>query len=86
MSIYIYVILTAFLFVAAVDLYASCIRRKNRTHYWIYPGERRPVVVMAKDRMEAIRLVEKSPDYDGFAVFVYRVEEFAELCAHGETP
>jgi hypothetical protein len=54
--------------------------------YWIYPGERRPVVVKAKTEEEAEELVRKSPEYDGFGSRVYRVETFGELCARGEAP
>jgi len=50
------------------------------TNYWIYPGERRPVVVKAETNGEAEEKVRKSPDYDGFGVTVYRVEDFAKMC------
>ena len=48
--------------------------------YWIYPGERRPVVVKADTELEAIRKVRENPNYDGFGAKIYRVEEFAEIC------
>jgi hypothetical protein len=54
--------------------------------YWIYPGERRPVVVKAETEEEAKKLVRKSREYDGFGGRVYRVETFAELCERGEAP
>ena len=57
------------------------------TGYWIYPGERRPVVVKAETEEEAIEKVQKSPEYDGFPMpSVYRVEAFAVLCEHGQAP
>jgi hypothetical protein len=51
--------------------------------YWIYPGERRPVVVLATTEKEAVEKVQKSPHYDGFGDWVYRVEEYAKKCADG---
>jgi hypothetical protein len=51
-----------------------------KTGYWIYPGERRPVVVQAETEEEALEKVRKSPQYDGFGGPVYRVEAFAVLC------
>lgn len=56
------------------------------SNYWIYPGERRPVVVHAPTEKEAQQKVYKSPEYDGFGVTVYRVEEFARMCERGEAP
>lgn len=61
-------------------------KRKEPTGYWIYPGERRPVVVQAETEKEAEGLVHKSPEYDGFGSKVYRVEDFAELCRQGKAP
>jgi len=52
--------------------------------YWIYPGERRPVVVKAETREEAEKLVYESLEYDGFGAYVYRVEEFAKMCKEGK--
>lgn len=54
--------------------------------YWIYPGERRPVVVQAPTEKEAQEKVQKSPEYDGFGSRVYSVEKFAKLCELGEAP
>ena len=50
--------------------------------YWIYPGERRPVVVKASTYEEAIKKIERSQDYDGFPIMgkVYTVEQFALFC------
>lgn len=48
--------------------------------YWIYPGERRPVVVMADTQEEADKEVRQSPDYDGFGGRIYTVEEYSTLC------
>lgn len=48
--------------------------------YWIYPGERRPVVVMADTQEDADKEVRLSPDYDGFGGRVYTVEEYSMLC------
>lgn len=58
----------------------------ERTNYWIYPGERRPVVVRAETEKEAEKKVMESPEYDGFGHRVYPVERFAEMCARGEAP
>lgn len=58
----------------------------ERTNYWIYPGERRPVVVQAETESEAEKKVMKSQEYDGFGSRVYRVERFAEMCERGEAP
>lgn len=54
--------------------------------YWIYPGERRPVVVQAKTKEEANQLVRQSPEYDGFPVYLYTVEQFAKMCREGTVP
>lgn len=54
--------------------------------YWIYPGERRPVVVQAETLAEAERKVRESPDYDGFGHRVFTVEDYARMCAEGSTP
>jgi len=54
--------------------------------YWIYPGELRPVVVLAETRPAAEKLVMESPEYDGFFGVVYRVEEFERLCREGKAP
>jgi len=51
--------------------------------YWIYPGMRRPVVVFAKTKEEAEKLVSKSPQYDGFNTGVYAVVEFTQMCKDG---
>ena len=48
--------------------------------YWIYPGERRPVVVKAETVEEAKRLVHENPQYDGFGDHVYTVAEFEKRC------
>lgn len=56
------------------------------TDYWIYAGERRPVVVKAATEKEAEEKVAKSPEYDGFGSRVYRVELFADMCERGEAP
>ena len=50
------------------------------TNYWIYPGERRPIVVKAETQKEAEEKVRKSPNYDGFGGAVFRVEDFAKMC------
>lgn len=57
-----------------------------KTGYWIYPGERRPVVVKAETEEEALEKVRKSREYDGFGPSVYRVEAFAVLCEYGMAP
>src|SRR3990172_1042335 len=44
---------------------------------WIYPGERRPVIVQAKNERHAKHKVSESPEYDGFPVYVYSVEKFS---------
>lgn len=56
--------------------------------YWIYPGERRPVVVKANTYEEAIKKIERSQDYDGFPVMgkVYTVEQFALFCEPEQYP
>jgi len=54
--------------------------------FWIYPGERRPVVVKAPTEIDAREKVQKSPHYDGFGGRIYRVELFAEMCERGQTP
>lgn len=48
--------------------------------YWIYTGERRPVVVQAQSRDEAMRKVILSPEYDGFHPDVMQVSEFERRC------
>jgi hypothetical protein len=58
----------------------------GRTGYWIYPGERRPIIVKAETEEEALEKVRKSPEYDGFGPSVYRVEAFSVLCEHGQAP
>lgn len=55
------------------------------TEYWIYPGERRPVVVKAETEKEAIEKVHKSGEYDGFPVYVYRVDVFSKMCEKHES-
>ncbi len=54
--------------------------------YWIYPGERRPVVVKASTCEEAIKKIVQSHDYDGFPIErgVYTVEQFALYCESQE--
>lgn len=52
--------------------------------YWIYPGERRSIIVKASSREEAEGKVRKSPLYDGFGGRIYAIEEFAERCERGE--
>jgi len=56
------------------------------SNYWIYPGQRRPVVVWAETMAGAEKKVHKSPEYDGFGDRVYRVEEFDRLCREGKAP
>jgi hypothetical protein len=56
------------------------------SNYWIYPGQRRPVVVYATSEAQARIKVHESPEYDGFGDGVYRVEEFALMCERGEAP
>ena len=53
---------------------------------WIYPGERRPVVVYAMNETLAAVRVRESPQYDGLGSKVYSVEEFARLCQEGKAP
>lgn len=48
--------------------------------YWIYTGERRPVIVQAKSREEALSKVRQSPEYDGFPPDVMQVSEFERRC------
>ena len=55
-------------------------------HYWIYPGERRPVVVKADSEKEAEDRVRENPAYDGFGIKVYPVQTFETLCRHGDFP
>lgn len=45
--------------------------------YWIYPGERRPVVVKASSHDEAEGLIRKHQCYDGFPIIVFRIDEYA---------
>jgi len=54
--------------------------------YWIYPGERRPVVVKANTHEEAIKKIVQSHDYDGFPIMgkVYTIEQFALFCESQE--
>ena len=54
--------------------------------YWIYPGDRRPVIVEAPDATAASAKVQRSPEYDGFGWRVYSVEEFARLCEEATAP
>jgi hypothetical protein len=53
---------------------------ENFSGYWIYPGERRPVVVKAESREEAEELIRNNKQYDGFGAYAYRIEEFAKMC------
>lgn len=59
-------------------------QRKEQTvsysDFWIYAGERRPVVVHAPTKEEAEEKIRKSPQYDGFGATAQRVEDFAKLC------
>lgn len=55
----------------------------DKSGYWIYPGERRPVVVKAATQEEAERFVRSSLNFDGFGGRVYSVEEYAKRCADG---
>ena len=48
--------------------------------YWIYEGERRPVVVQAKNARHAVHKVSQSSEYDGFPIYVTSVEDFARRC------
>lgn len=52
--------------------------------YWIYPGDRRPVVVKADTEAEAIQKIVSSHEYDGFSTTVYTVEQFALFCESQE--
>jgi len=55
-----------------------------RTELWIYPGERRPVVVEAPDHESAVEAVKKSPDWDGFGPTpVMGMSDFVRQCAGG---
>ena len=47
---------------------------------WIYPGERRPVVVMARTKDEAQQRVSGSPEYDGCGAYVYTIADYAKMC------
>lgn len=47
---------------------------------WIYPGERRPVIVRAKNERHARHKVTESQNYDGFPVYVVGVEKFLSQC------
>lgn len=49
--------------------------------FWIYPGERRPVIVKAKNERHAKHKVSESPEYDGFSIYVYPVEKFSAKCS-----
>lgn len=49
--------------------------------FWIYPGERRPVIVQARNERHAKHKVSESPEYDGFPVYVMPVHEFSGRCA-----
>lgn len=62
--------------------------------YWIYEGERRPVVVQAKNARHAAHKVSQSSEYDGFPIYVTSIEDFARRCqgakpskeGHNEAP
>lgn len=56
-------------------------KKKEDYPFFIYPGERRPVVVAAKNARHARDKILKSPEYDGFPVYIYPIEKFAEECA-----
>lgn len=47
---------------------------------WIYPGERRPVIVKARNERHAKHKVTQSSQFDGFPVYVYPVEDFFKKC------
>lgn len=47
---------------------------------WIYDGDRRPVIVEAPTRAEAVEAVGRSPFSDGFGTTVVPVELFARYC------
>lgn len=59
---------------------ASQVETLDGDLFWIYPGERRPVVVQAKNERHAKHKVTESPEYDGFPVYVFSVEKFAGRC------
>lgn len=52
--------------------------------YWIYDGERRPVIVKARSHDEAEELIRKHSSYDGFPIVVHRVDEYARRQAQGK--
>jgi hypothetical protein len=54
---------------------------KSVDQCWIYEGERRPVVVYAKNERHAKDKVRKSPHYDGFPIVVYPILKFISKCA-----
>lgn len=76
---------TAFLCMLSAYFHGK-VSSMKQSGFWIYPGERRPVVVKALTEKEAEDKVRKSPEYDGFGGKVYPVETFAELCDLGQAP
>jgi hypothetical protein len=55
-------------------------KRVIQEPYFIYPGERRPVIVQAKNKRHAIHKVQESPEYDGFPPYVFTIEDFNKRC------
>jgi len=51
---------------------------------WVYEGERRPVVVEAKNERHAKDKIRKSPHYDGFPILPIPLLKFLEKCAPRE--
>lgn len=52
----------------------------RRSHFWIYDGDRHPVIVEAPTRAEAVEAVKRSPMHDGFGMTVVPIELFARYC------
>ena len=65
--------------VAAEKIVTEIIAKENWP-FWIYPGERRPVIVQAKNERHAKHKVMESPEYDGFPVYIYSIDKFAGRC------
>lgn len=57
------------------------VEEKSIDQVWIYEGERRPVVVHAKNERHAKDKVRKSPNYDGFPIYVVPIGKFLAKCA-----
>lgn len=53
---------------------------KCKDPFWIYPGERRPIVVQASTQEIAMKRVQESPHYDGFPAYAEPVEKFSDYC------